>query len=264
MRAADGITRRIVCLYSCGAASAVATHLMIKMNKGVVPLVIHNNYLKQEHEDNQRFKRDCEDWFGYPIQTLTNKKFGGDIIKVYRAERFIKSRDGAVCTRVLKRETRDTYLEYGDEVVLGYTAEEQDRFDRFIDANPEINARAPLIEFGLSKADCLAMLQRQGIELPMMYKLGFHNNNCIGCCKGGKGYWNHVRLLFPDHYEAMAQVHPELGPGSYFWPSLQKGGPRISLRALPLDAGNMQTEPDISCGAMCEMLDPGGNLIESL
>jgi hypothetical protein len=39
-----------------------------------------------------------------------------------------------------------------------------------------------------------------------MYELGFHNNNCIGCVKGGKGYWNQIRKHFPEHFERMAKA----------------------------------------------------------
>ena len=31
-----------------------------------------------------------------------------------------------------------------------------------------------------------------------MYDLGYPNNNCIGCIKGGMGYWNRIRKDFPD------------------------------------------------------------------
>ena len=39
-----------------------------------------------------------------------------------------------------------------------------------------------------------------------MYELGFHNNNCIGCVKGGKGYWNHIRKHFPKEFQDMAEL----------------------------------------------------------
>jgi len=41
-----------------------------------------------------------------------------------------------------------------------------------------------LIDNDLSKENCLAIIDRAGIEIPMMYKLGYNNNNCIGCVKG--------------------------------------------------------------------------------
>ena len=36
---------------------------------------------------------------------------------------------------------------------------------------------------------------------PLMYDLGYPNNNCIGCVKGGMGYWNHIRKDFPEVFE---------------------------------------------------------------
>lgn len=260
MRAADGVVRRRIALYSCGAASTVATWLMLQ-EKSDIPARIFNEEIKQEHEDNARYKLDCEKLFGLPIESQINQKYNGDIIAVFRKERFIKSRDGATCTRMLKRENRESRLLYGDQLYIGYTSEEQERFDKYIDANPGHDVRAILIEYGLSKADCLAMLVRWGIELPMMYRLGYKNNNCKGCVKGGKGYWNKVRKDFPAEFEAVASVQDELGPGSYFWPPVTGETGRISLRALPPDAGNHQDEPDIECGAMCEMLEPGGYLL---
>lgn len=31
------------------------------------------------------------------------------------------------------------------------------------------------------------MVLRAGIELPLMYRMGYDNANCIGCVKGGEG-----------------------------------------------------------------------------
>ena len=84
---------------------------------------------------------------------------------------------------------RKQFEKPNDIQVFGYTAEEQDRVDRFIDANNDVKLWSILIDKGLKKIDCLAMLQNAGIELPAMYKLGYHNNNCIGCVKGGLQQW---------------------------------------------------------------------------
>jgi len=43
-----------------------------------------------------------------------------------------------------------------------------------------------------------------------MYKLGYKNNNCIGCVKGGKGYWNKIRVDFPEHFARMSKIEREL------------------------------------------------------
>ena len=31
--------------------------------------------------------------------------------------------------------------------------------------------------------------------------MGYNNNNCIGCIKGGMGYWNKIRVDFPEVFE---------------------------------------------------------------
>jgi len=52
---------RTVCWFSCGAASAVATKLTLAENKDVV---IAYTEVKEEHPDNKRFLKQCEEWFG--------------------------------------------------------------------------------------------------------------------------------------------------------------------------------------------------------
>ena len=58
---------RIVCQFSCGAASAVATKLAIAQYSATHDVQIINAFLLEEHEDNRRFAVDCEAWFGRPI-----------------------------------------------------------------------------------------------------------------------------------------------------------------------------------------------------
>lgn len=44
-----------------------------------------------------------------------------------------------------------------------------------------------------------------------MYDLGYNNNNCVGCVKGGMGYWNKIRKDFPDVFNKMSALERELG-----------------------------------------------------
>ena len=56
-----GVTRmedRIVCWFSCGAASAVATKLAIADNAGRFPLIVARCIVREEHPDNDRFAAD--------------------------------------------------------------------------------------------------------------------------------------------------------------------------------------------------------------
>ncbi|WP_010211478.1 MULTISPECIES: hypothetical protein [Pseudomonas] len=89
---------RIVCQFSCGAASAVATKLALAQYGATDDVQIINAFLANEHEDNRRFLQDCQEWFGQEIVQLRDVKYGADIIQVFRRERFIKGRNGAPCT----------------------------------------------------------------------------------------------------------------------------------------------------------------------
>lgn len=57
----------------------------------------------------------------------------------------------------------------------------------------------------------MGMLWKAGIEIPAMYKMGYNNNNCIGCVKGGMGYWNKIRKDFPKVFDRMAKIEREVG-----------------------------------------------------
>lgn len=255
---------RIVCQFSCGAASAVATKLVLAQAGRTVPVAIINAYLKEEHADNRRFLEDCEDWFGTAIVRLSDERYGGSARTVFRQRRYLKGLQGAPCSRALKRDVLDRFMLPTDVRVLGFTYEERDRFDRWIDANNEKPAMAPLIEAKLGKADVLAMVERAGLVLPLMYRLGFHNANCIGCVKGGAGYWNKVRREFPDDFEEMAQIEESIGPGARML--RHRSGPlkgqRFWLRDLDPQAGRYQDEPSIECGAACEVAETQFNDFE--
>lgn len=243
-------TPRIICRFSCGAASAIATKLTLrKYDRECVEITYSDP--GSEHPDNKRFLADCQRWFNHPITTLKSDKYT-DTWAVWEGVRFITSRQGAPCTGLLKREPTYEFTRPGDILVFGYTAEEKDRADDFRAQNFEVTFETPLIDAGLTKADCLAMIERAGIELPAMYRLGYHNNNCIGCPKGGMGYWNKIRKDFPETFERMAALQRELGPGSaFFREGREKGAKRITLDQLAPDRGNHATEPNIECSLFC-------------
>ena len=244
------MNKRIVCWFSCGAASAVATKIAISELKEWQELIIVYTEVIEEHPDNKRFLLDCEKWFGRKIQILRNEKYEGSIFKVFMKQKYIVGVAGAPCTKFLKKEVRQKFEQINDKQVFGYTAEEQNRLNRFIDANNDVDIWTPLIDKGLGKEDCLAMLKNANIELPAMYKLGYHNNNCIGCVKGGACYWNKIRVDFPDHFNRMANLERLIGA------SITKSkGVRVYLDELPKDAGDYPKEPNIECSIFCQMAE---------
>lgn len=238
--------KRLVVWFSCGAASAVSVKTLLSKYAGEYEIAVARCVVKNEHVDNDRFAADCEKWFGVPIVPLSSEKYE-DCWDVWEDKRFLKGIHGAPCTTELKRKVRHSFeRDWLPSVqAYGYTSEEQDRADIFRDANPSVVLSTPLIDENISKADCLAIIQDAGIELPMMYQLGFNNNNCVGCVKGGMGYWNRIRKVFPDVFDRMASLERELNHAI-----LRSDGVPLFLDELSPDAGR-HNEPEIDCSMFC-------------
>jgi 3'-phosphoadenosine 5'-phosphosulfate sulfotransferase (PAPS reductase)/FAD synthetase len=247
------MNNRIVCQFSCGAASAVATKLALAQYGATHDVQIINAFVKEEHEDNRRFLADCEKWFGQPITVLRDEKYNASTIEIFRRKQFIKSRFGAACTTELKRKLLDKWKQPGDVMVFGYTAEEVERLDDFRERNPDRPVIAPLIDAGLGKEDCKAMIQRAGIELPMMYQMGYENANCIGCVKGGEGYFRAIALDFPEQFNELADLQESIGPNAYLFRN-RDTGERYSLRDIPPGPAR-RNEKLPSCSFFCELAE---------
>jgi hypothetical protein len=248
------IGETIVARFSCGAASAVAMQIAIARYGDRVEGV--NAFISAEHDDNRRFLADCERWFGRTITVLRDTKYDADPLKVWIAKRFIASRHGAPCSKALKGDILDSYRPEAP-MVIGYTADEADRLDRFLDANAGRTVIAPLIEDGITKADCFRRVTDAGIALPIPYLQGFKNSNCLKCPKAGIGTWKHYDRHYPESYEEVAKVQDVLGPGSWFL-SDRRGGKRerMSLRMLrEIDEPrwDVRNEPPVECGGLCEL-----------
>ena len=240
------IKERIVSWFSCGGASAVATKLVLAEHKNVT---IAYCRVREEHPDNMRFLKDCEEWFGQKVLILENETYQGSCYNVFQ-KNFFRTPSGSPCTRELKRKVRMNFQQPNDTIVFGFTIEEEERLNTFIDRNNEVPVLAPLIDKGLTKSDVLGMIDRAGIELPEMYKLGYEHNNCVGCVKGGMGYWNKIRVDFPEAFDKYAKLERERG-----YTILKDKNGAIYLDELDPNRGKMSDEPRIECGIMCELAE---------
>lgn len=237
------MSRRLIWI-SAGAASAVAAKLDMAAHPGADRLLAYTDP-GSEHPDNQRFLVDIEAWLGEPILRLKSDMFT-DTWDVWRQRRYINGVAGAPCTVELKKKIRFAIQRPDDVQVFGYTTEEADRAARFRDVNPEVILATPLIDAGLTKDDTLAIIERAGITLPTMYTLGYRNNNCIGCPKGGLGYWNKIRRDFPDVFDRMAALEREIGAAC----TKDADGP-VWLDELDPARGNHADEPSFECSLLC-------------
>lgn len=246
---------RVVCQFSCGAPSAVAAKLMLAQFPGRVLIV--NAFIQEEHEDNRRFLADCERWFGCRVTVLSDEKYGASTDEVWRRKRYIKGPQGAPCSNALKRDLLNSISKLGDVSVIGFTSEEEDRAIDLQQFAPDKKWYFPLIERGLGKDDCKAMVERAGIELPLMYRLGYDNANCIGCPKGGQAYWQNIREDFPTRFVQIQTIQESIGPGASFlrFRSGPRKNERMSLAELPPGRGNMQSEPSFNCSFFCDLAE---------
>lgn len=238
-RGPTGRADRTVVWFSAGAASAVAAKIALK-DRGDVDIIYCDT--GSEHPDNLRFLRDCEQWFRHPIKISRNPRWR-DTWDVWETSRFLVGPEGARCTIELKKKVRHAENCDDAEQVFGYTSQERHRADRMTNTNPEIDLWCPLIDAGLTHDDTLAIIHRAQIELPVMYQLGYDHNNCIGCVKGGYGYWNKIRQDFPDSFERMARLERDIGTPVH---------PGTFLDELDPDRGDYGTEPKLECGVLCD------------
>jgi hypothetical protein len=103
---------------------------------------------------------------------------------------FVSGPGGASCTRMLKRELRKQWEDRNQffnsfRYVWGFDKDETGRIAGIVDAMPEHEHVFPLVDRGISKEEAHAILKESGIRRPVMYDLGYPNNNCVGCVKGG-------------------------------------------------------------------------------
>lgn len=240
---------RVLCWFSCGAASAVAAKLAVEKYGDRCEL-LYCDTLAYEHPDNQRFMADVAAWVGKEITLLRSDKYK-DIFDVFDKTGWLIGPAGARCTTELKKIVRRNYQREGDIHVLGLTADEGGRIAKFSVGEPDLTCDWLLRDLGVTKALTLWAIKDAGIALPAMYHLGYKNNNCIGCVKGQAGYWNKIRRDFPEAFARMAMQERKMNVAickSYAGDGLRK---RVFLDELPPHAGRYAAEPDIECGVVC-------------
>lgn len=232
-----------VAWWSAGITSAVACWLALKRNPECRIVYIG---ILDAHSDNARFKSDCEKWYGKEIEVIRSKKYLS-VSEVIQDTGYVNGAGGARCTTELKKQVRIDYEKQNAIAAqyFGFEFEKKqiNRAVRFLDKYSHVNPLFPLIDERLTKNECAGMIINAGIELPVMYKLGYNNNNCIGCVKGGKGYWNKIRKDFPEVFAQRAADEREAGH------SCIKGVYLDELK--PKDGkGNIGIIPE--CGAFCQ------------
>lgn len=252
------INNPVIAWWSGGLDSSIVCKLCIdQFGKENVRIVFIGT--KNEDEDTYRFLKDCEKWYDKEIECITSAKYK-EIKEVWREYLSLNVATGAICSSELKREVR---IKFGREnrfeyQAFGFDSKEYKRANGMLKNYYFIKPIFPLIEAGHSKQQCLNMLNEAGIRIPRVYTYGFLNNNCFktGCVQGGIGYWQKMKLEFPDKFDAMAEMEHEL--------TNEKGEPVTMLKDQSKDGGLVFLKPHPDYPNMKDISMMKGRKIEPL
>ena len=226
---------------SAGVSSFIAGYLAEDVDEWIYIDV------DDQHPDSIRFIRDCEKVIGKPI-TVLRSLYYRDVESVCRSMRYVNGPTGAPCTRLLKKAVRKRWEvdHITDQLtyVWGMDCNEKHRAERIRAGFPQVQHEFPLIEKNLTKEDAHGILRKLGIKRPAMYDMGYNNNNCVGCVKGGAGYWNKIRLDFPEVFRNRAAMERDIGH------SILKD---CFLDELPVSKGKMSEEVMEECSILCQL-----------
>jgi hypothetical protein len=230
-----------VCWISAGVSSFIAGYL----ERDTIDKYIYID-VEDQHPDSMRFIKDCEKVLGKTVEVL--KSPYGSVENAIRAAGVVRFAvtGFAPCTAYLKKRVRKEWeyehRDYEVTYVWGMDCDEKHRADNIEETMFEFNHCFPLIERGLTKSDAHAISAQLGIRRPAMYDMGYSNNNCIGCVKGGMGYWNKIRVDFPEVFESRAKLEREVNSRSL---------KECFLDELEPGRGRMADEIMEDCGIFC-------------
>jgi hypothetical protein len=236
--------------FSCGAPSAVAAKRTLEIYGSTCDVRILNNIVDEEPADNRRFLKDVASWLNHPIENVANSELGHTSAdKVWRSRSFMSGPKGAPCTGLLKKAARFEWqaIYQPDWHVFGFTSEEVHRHNRIVLTDAP-NTLPVLIDLKISRNDCFNIIREDGLVLPKSYADGFPNANCMGCVKAtSPSYWNLVRKVDPETFEARSKLSRELGAKL-----VRYAGKRIFLDELPADAKGRRLKSMPDCGILCD------------
>jgi hypothetical protein len=192
---------------SAGVSSFISTYLAKNVDE-----IIYID-IDDQHPDSMRFIKDCEKVLEKPIQILKSPL--GSVEKAQLQAGLIRMSTGYTpCTNLLKKRVRKEWENAHNNLdityVWGFDVNEKQRACNLEEAMPQFKHEFPLIERELTKQEVHALCEKLGIKRPAMYDMGYSNNNCIGCVRGGMGYWNKIRVDFPKVFERRAEMERKL------------------------------------------------------
>lgn len=204
--------RKHIVMTSGGVGSFMALEMVVKKfgAENVISLFADT---KMEDEDLYRFLDDIHDFLGIDMTLICD---GRTPWEVFRDVKFIGNSRVDPCSRILKREFMDKWIEerFKPEECICYVGidwTEKHRIDRLAERKKPYVYKAPLVDelVMVSNDKKMKFCTDRGILPPRLYRLGFSHNNCGGyCVKAGLGQFKMLFEKLPERYlehEAMEQ-----------------------------------------------------------
>lgn len=202
--------RRHIVMYSGGIGSWAAAWRVVQQ-RGRDNVTLFFSDTKMEDEDLYRFLDQTVADLGVPLVRVSE---GRNPWEVFFDERMMGNTRADPCSRVLKREIADGWLDRNCDpastiVYVGIDWSEEHRFDdgqggglRPRRAEAGWRYEAPMCAAPyVTKKQMLAALASRGIAPPRLYVRDFPHNNCGGfCVKAGQATFALLLQHFPERY----------------------------------------------------------------
>ncbi len=198
----DLLTRHVV-LFSGGIGSWAAAK-RVAHRYGTDNLTLLFTDTKTEDKDTYRFLKEGAANVGGELVWIAE---GRDIWAVFDTEGLMGSSRADPCSRILKREQSHKWVRANLDpnlttVYVGIDWSEAHRFRRLERHWHPYRIEAPMTEAPyLTKEDCIAWAESEGIRNQRLYQQGFRHANCGGfCVKMGHGAAAHLLRERPETY----------------------------------------------------------------
>jgi hypothetical protein len=218
---------REIVTYSMGVCSAyIACRLQETCQR---PLCVFSD-TKAEDEDTYRFGQEVAAQWGVETDEASD---GRHLWDFFREQHLIPARQIPACSIAMKIKPFEAWLDRFVEsggtgrVAVGYEAEEWDRIEGRLKhwKRKEVSLWFPLVEWGVSKAQCFGFFLERGITPPRIYR-HMNHANCLPCKNFRMNDWVALRHHYPEKFDAAQALEEEMG---VTW--MQDG---TALRAVPV------------------------------
>lgn len=204
---------RHVVMYS-GGVQAWAAAKRVAAAHGADNLTLLFMDTKTEDADTYRFLRESAVNVGGELIEISE---GRTIWEVFREERYLGNTRADPCSRILKRELADRWLNEnytpeGTRVYVGIDWSESYRYERLAERKKPWVYLAPLCDPPyLTKTQMHQWAEREGLKRQWLYEIGASHANCGGgCVKMGIGGFTRLLRAAPERFREWEEKEQSL------------------------------------------------------